>query len=85
MSTTLLGLPPCDELQLTPSELERMTGTPVARLQIEWLQSNGWKFAKTRAGVPVVGRLYANLKMAGVEMATIVAPEAWEPNFSAVQ
>ncbi|MDT8998383.1 DUF4224 domain-containing protein [Paucibacter sp. APW11] len=81
----ILGLPQRDELQLTAEELERMTGTPVPRLQIHWLESNGWKFIKTRAGVPVVGRLYANLKMGGVEMANIVAPEAWEPDFSSVQ
>ncbi len=80
----LLDLPAPDQLQLTFEELERLTGSPQAALQIEWLKTNGWAYTLTRAGKPVVGRLYANLKLSGVEVATIVRPSAWQPDFGAL-
>ncbi|MDH4564486.1 DUF4224 domain-containing protein [Pseudomonas sp. BN411] len=36
-------------------------------LQIKWLAKNGWQYALTRARRPVVGRVYAQLKLAGVK------------------
>jgi hypothetical protein len=83
--TTLLALPAEDELQLTDAELAKLTGTPQHSLQIDWLKGNRWAYTLTRAGRPVVGRLYANLKLSGVEVATIVSPQAFELNFSAIQ
>ena len=83
--STLLALPPRDELQLSDAELEGITGASQARLQIVWLRLNGWAFTLTRAGRPVVGRLYANLKLSGVEVATIVRSEGFELNLSAIQ
>jgi Domain of unknown function (DUF4224) len=80
----LLDLPAQDQLQITPDELERLTGSPQAGLQIDWLKANGWAYTLTRAGKPVVGRLYANLKLSGVEVATIVQPSAWQPDFGAL-
>lgn len=81
----LLDLPAQGELQLTPEELERLTGAVPTALQLDWLRSNGWAFSLTRAGKPVVGRLYANLKLSGVEVATMVAPGSWQPNMAAIQ
>lgn len=83
--TTLLALPARDELHLSDGELEGLTGATQARLQIEWLRLNGWAHTLTRAGRPVVGRLYANLKLSGIEVATIVRPEGFELNLSAIQ
>ena len=85
MSTPLIGLPQADALQINADELAALTGTPQTALQLEWLRANGWAHTLTRAGKPVVGRLYANLKLSGVEVATIVQPSAWQPNFSAIQ
>jgi hypothetical protein len=81
----LLDLPAPDQLQLTADELDRLTGSPMTALQIEWLRANGWAYTLTRAGKPVVGRLYANLKLSGVEVATMVSPGSWQPNLSAIQ
>lgn len=81
----LLPLPEADQLQLTPEELERLTGAAQTALQLEWLRTNAWAYTLTRAGKPVVGRLYANLKLSGVDVATIVQPSAWQPDFSAIQ
>ena len=81
----LLDLPAQGELQLTPEELERLTGAAQTALQLDWLRVNGWAFSLTRAGKPVVGRLYANLKLSGVEVATMVTPGSWQPNMAAIQ
>lgn len=83
MNTALLPLPPRDDLQLSDAELVGITGTNQARLQIEWLKANGWAHATTRAGRPVVGRLYANLKLSGVEVATMITPQEWTPDTGA--
>lgn len=85
MTAALLTLPEADQLQLTPDELERLTGAAQTALQLEWLRANGWAYTLTRAGKPVVGRLYANLKLSGVEVATMVSPGSWQPNLSAIQ
>lgn len=83
--TTLLALPAKDELHLSDAELEAITGASQPRLQIDWLRLNGWAHTLTRAGRPVVGRLYANLKLSGVEVATIVRSDGFELNLSAIQ
>lgn len=83
--TTLLPLPQKDELHLSDNELEAVTGASQTKLQLEWLRLNGWAYSVTRSGRPVVGRLYANLKLSGVEVATIVRSEGFELNLSAIQ
>lgn len=85
MIAPLLALPQADALQLSADELAALTGTPQTALQLDWLRANGWAHTLTRAGKPVVGRLYANLKLSGVEVATMVQPSAWQPNFAAIQ
>ena len=84
--SALLAIPEPGQLQLTEHELEGITGTPMTKLQLEWLQSNGWAHTTTRAGRPVVGRLYANLKLSGVDVATIAkVDQTWSPNVHAIQ
>ncbi len=83
--STLLALPPRDELQLSDAELEGITGACQIKLQIDWLKEKGWSFTLTRSGRPVVGRLYANLKLSGVEVKTIIqASEEWTPAMEAI-
>ena len=80
----LLPLPGVDELLLTQAELTKLTGATQSRLQVDWLQANGWVFFLTRAGRPVVGRLYANLKLADVELSAIALRKPWSPNMRAI-
>ena len=80
----LLSLPNVDQLQLTEAELSGITGTPQHKLQIDWLNANSWSFALTRAGRPVVGRLYANLKLSGIEVSTMAPAREWEPHMPAL-
>ncbi|MBO9685650.1 MAG: DUF4224 domain-containing protein [Mitsuaria chitosanitabida] len=83
--TIHLPLPADDSLTLTGEELADLTGAARRDLQLEWLRSNGWRFVTTRAGDPRVGRLYANLKLAGVELREgIAGAEPWEPNLAAI-
>ena len=67
---------------LDPEELERITGSSRKADQTEWLTTNGWCFHRNKAGVPVVGRMYARLRMLGVNPASMVAPGGWAPDFS---
>ncbi|WP_343633552.1 DUF4224 domain-containing protein [Roseateles sp.] len=77
--TAILPLPePGDEI-LSVEALARLTGAVRRDLQIEWLKKNRWYFNLNRGGDPIVGRLYANLKLSGVEVKTIVQQSQWEP------
>lgn len=68
---------------LTADEIEAITGAAHAAHQIKWLTDNGWLYHTTRAGKPVLGRLYARLKMAGVNMAP--AQTGWQPDLRSVR
>lgn len=81
----LLSLPSVDELQLTEAELAALTGSPMPKLQIEWLKANGWAHTLTRAERPVVGRLYANLRLANLDVSTMTSSSNdWTPDLSAL-
>lgn len=69
---------------LEPEELNRITGAARKSDQIEWLTCNGWTFHKNRAGEPVVGRMYARLRMAGITPAAMATTGGWVPDFSDV-
>ena len=79
--TALFEFPLADET-LNADELHRITGCARAAAQAEWLTEAGWVFHKNRAREPIVGRLYARLKMAGIEPKTLTTGTTWEPDFS---
>ena len=75
----LIEIPLGSEL-LTADEVAEITGTKRRPQQIEWLETQRWQHHVNRAGVPIVGRLYARMKMAGL---TIQAPDVqWAPDLS---
>lgn len=77
-----LELPVTSEL-LEPDEIQKITGAARSREQIEWLDKNGWVYQLNRARLPIVGRLYARLRMLGVmHPAAMVNPTSWSPDFS---
>ncbi|WP_343625408.1 DUF4224 domain-containing protein [Roseateles puraquae] len=80
----IFALPDAGELLLTDVELHGLTGVQQRRLQIEWLKDNGWVFFISRVGRPVVGRLYANLKLAGLELPTFADAAPFRLNISAI-
>ena len=69
---------------LTTEELLEVTGYKSPGPQREWLDRNGWVYATTGAGRPVVGRWFARLRMAGVQPTSAGLQPSAKPNFSAL-
>jgi hypothetical protein len=70
---------------LAEDELAAITGYMIPSGQIAWLNRNGWTYVLTRARRPIVGRVYARMKLAGVNpSAENVAAEAWSLDLSKV-
>jgi hypothetical protein len=71
---------------LDADEISTISGCSRKADQVEWLNRNGWVFFKNRAGEPIVGRLYARLKLAGINPAMLATPAAatggWQPDLS---
>ena len=78
----IFALPDPGDETLSSEAIARITGASRRDLQIEWLKRNRWHFSLNRGGDPIVGSLYANLKLSGVEVKTIVQTEPWEPTFN---
>ncbi|MCQ9423420.1 DUF4224 domain-containing protein [Pseudomonas sp. LJDD11] len=70
---------------LDEEEIAAITGYQMPSKQIAWLARNGWQYALTGARRPVVGRVYARLKLAGVKpSATNAVAETWTLDLSRV-
>ncbi|MDA8093722.1 MAG: DUF4224 domain-containing protein [Betaproteobacteria bacterium] len=65
--------PPLESEILAPEEIAEITGRARKEHQAAWLDEHGWIYVRNAAGVPIVGRFYARLKMAGVNLQTSVA------------
>ena len=65
---------------LSDDELKELSGCAQVKGQIEWLRQQGWQFLETKAGKPVVGRMYARLKLAGITLGSEFLGAAF-PNF----
>ncbi len=70
---------------LAEDEISAITGFKLARSQINWLNQHGWHYELTGTRRPVVGRVYARLKLAGVKPngANAVA-ETWTLDLSKI-
>lgn len=63
---------------LSDEELITITGYKTPSHQRQWLVKNAWAFVLTGAQRPVVGRVYARLKLAGVKPSEVSAiAETW--------
>jgi len=80
--TAIFELPIPSET-LAADELSEITGARTSDGQRSWLDANRWKYHTNRAGRPIVGRMYARLKLAGIE-ASALTPQAWAPDFSQI-
>ncbi|WP_288357062.1 DUF4224 domain-containing protein [uncultured Pseudomonas sp.] len=70
---------------LDGQELATMIGRKSKAAQCAWLDKHGWRYERNAAGRPVVGRVYARLKLAGVKPnATNAASDAWALDLSKV-
>ena len=80
--TAIFELPLPSET-LNPDEIVEITGAKTCDGQRSWLDANRWKYHTNRAGRPIVCRMYARLKLAGIE-ASALTPQAWAPDFSGI-
>ncbi|MNJ32177.1 hypothetical protein D3C77_268350 [compost metagenome] len=63
---------------LADEEIAAITGYLLPSRQIEWLNQNGWQHVLTAARRPVVGRVYARLKLSGIKpSASNAIAETW--------
>lgn len=63
---------------LADDELATITGYQLPSKQIQWLLENHWEHVLTGARRPIVGRVYARLKLAGVKPSAVNAvAETW--------
>jgi len=51
---------------LADEELATITGYQIPSKQIQWLTENQWEHVLTGSRRPIVGRVYARMKLAGV-------------------
>ena len=71
---------------LAEDEISAITGFKLARSQINWLEQHGWHYELTGARRPVVGRVYARLKLAGVKPnGTNAVAQTWTLDLSTVR
>lgn len=70
---------------LSEDELATITGYKTPSFQRQWLTRNSWEYVLTGAQRPVVGRVYARLKLAGVKpSASNAVAETWSLDLSRV-
>lgn len=70
---------------LGPEEVIQITGCARRNDQITWLDTQGWTYVKTRAGEPIIGRMYARLKLAGISPQLLGTTEVRGPDLSKIR
>ena len=75
---------------LSDEELADLTGYKQRAHQRKWLKDRNWIFIESRGGRPLVGRMFARMKLGAannpiqVEQSLPPARPAWTPDFSRV-
>lgn len=70
---------------LSEEEIRHITGAARADMQIDWLKRQKWIYVVNAARRPVVGRLFARMKLAGVNTAGLnVNLDGWQPDLSSL-
>jgi hypothetical protein len=71
-----------DEI-LNHDEIAALTGVVRRSAQVQWLTDNAWRFELNAANAPVIGRWYARMKLAGVELSGLAPGKL--PDFAQVR
>ena len=74
---------------LTEDELADLTGYKHRSYQRQWLKARNWVFIESRGGRPLVGRMFARMKLGIIspDLTLQTPPPAaptWTPDFSRV-
>jgi len=84
------SLPKAIEAEIfSDDELADLTGYKQRAHQRRWLTDRNWVFVESRGGRPLVGRMYARMKLgmtntALIEQSPLPARPVWTPDFSRV-
>jgi len=71
---------------LDDDELAQITGCVRKSDQAAWLKKQGWVHILNKAGIPIVGRMYARMKLAGIDPATLSKTDAgWSLDLSKIK
>jgi hypothetical protein len=87
--TTEITMTALFDMQLTSEtlaseEIAEITGATRKADQIKWLDKNGWAYVKNKAGMPIVGRMFARLKLSGINPKSLTQG-GWQPDFSGIK
>ena len=82
--TAMFDMPLSSEI-LTTDELQQITGCTRRADQVAWLQTEGWMYVRNRAGEPIVGRLYARMRLSVISPNALGASGGWAPDFSTLR
>lgn len=74
-----------DSETLSGEELQQICGCARRNDQIAWLNAAGWTYVQNKAGEPIVGRLYARLKLAGINPVGLQHSGAWDLDLGAIR
>lgn len=74
---------------LSEDELAEITGYKQRVHQRKWLKDRNWVYIESRGGRPLVGRMFARMKLGMVNAAIVdtnppPARSVWTPDFSRV-
>ena len=74
---------------LSEKELADLTGYKQRSFQRQWLKKRDWVFVESRGGRPLVGRMFARMKLGRAPPSLSAptppsAPPTWSPDFSRV-
>jgi hypothetical protein len=78
--TLQISLP--EQLRLSPEELYQITRRRPLRLQIEWLKANHWEYTLDADKGILVGKLYAHVRLAGLQPAALISSPAGAGGFN---
>lgn len=82
------------ELNLTSEtlhadEVAEISGCQRRADQITWLERAGWVYHTNKAGTPIVGRMYARMRMAGINPSALTnastSGSSWSMDMSKVR
>lgn len=82
--TAIFEMPISSET-LSQDEIVLITGCSRRADQVAWLQAEGWTFVKNKAAEPIVGRMYARLKLSGINPNTLTSPSGWAPDLNKIR
>ncbi|MYM37235.1 DUF4224 domain-containing protein [Duganella sp. FT94W] len=58
---------------LSEDEVAEISGCQRRADQVAWLNRAGWVYHTNKAGLPIIGRMYARMRMAGINPSSLIS------------